>query len=542
VPKSALAEHLLSTKHPICIDKAKVLASADSYMKRHLREAIEIMQHSNNSNGDNDWTYEAFYYDVVKIYSGKVESSRLVHLCFTRLNTWLILLLYTECSPIWLSNPLNNFVGRRVDVADMATHHLFFGSLKFIQRGFTQSSYTMLLMSSDKEINRGNMSHFRETTQSAGFSQIQSSTLLPDAGWSMSFLIFYQKALCLMNLVTLWAYIYMYRVEDSCERLRLSSQVWGKRNSNKGTSKTIGVLYFKKRISQWIPIKVHDLEKSSNLRLDQARCLELNRGLDLIRTIPPPPIDAVPTLAVVRCNLCKSDLVPPMRAPNLLWCLSPTLVDSDTPLGHTAKVNSCRVRHKCSKHCLADFGQCRPCAVLGGSLKALIMPTHLKGIVRNILDEYTTFATSVLLSLSLDFLYFSHKISAHTLNSSKPLFRVLFGGSPPGLQISGIKAVPNNIDEYNTFATSVLLSLSLDLLYFSLKISAHALNLSKPLFRVLSGGSPPGLQISVFNAPTKDKIHVMIKNKIAALMEQQNFLFSRFVDMLEWTVQLTLSS
>ena len=48
----ALAEHLNTTKHQVCLEDTKILAKEDHFYKRIIREAIEIIEHPNNLNMD----------------------------------------------------------------------------------------------------------------------------------------------------------------------------------------------------------------------------------------------------------------------------------------------------------------------------------------------------------------------------------------------------------------------------------------------------------------------------------------------------------
>jgi len=50
--KSGLAEHACSSSHYICMEQAKLIHKEDHYLKRRVKEAIEIEKSSNNMNRD----------------------------------------------------------------------------------------------------------------------------------------------------------------------------------------------------------------------------------------------------------------------------------------------------------------------------------------------------------------------------------------------------------------------------------------------------------------------------------------------------------
>ena len=50
--KSALAEHVHSSSHYICIEDVKLVRKEDHYLKRKIKEAIEIEKRKNNLNRD----------------------------------------------------------------------------------------------------------------------------------------------------------------------------------------------------------------------------------------------------------------------------------------------------------------------------------------------------------------------------------------------------------------------------------------------------------------------------------------------------------
>ena len=50
--KSGLAEHACSSSHYICIEQARLIHKEDHYLKRRVKEAIEIEKTSNNMNRD----------------------------------------------------------------------------------------------------------------------------------------------------------------------------------------------------------------------------------------------------------------------------------------------------------------------------------------------------------------------------------------------------------------------------------------------------------------------------------------------------------
>jgi len=50
--KSGLAEHACSSSHYICIEQAKLIHKEDHYLKRRVKESIEIEKTSNNMNRD----------------------------------------------------------------------------------------------------------------------------------------------------------------------------------------------------------------------------------------------------------------------------------------------------------------------------------------------------------------------------------------------------------------------------------------------------------------------------------------------------------
>ena len=55
----ALAEHSTTSKHHILLEDAKVIASIDHYIRRQVREAIEIEKHPFNINRDDEWKLSA---------------------------------------------------------------------------------------------------------------------------------------------------------------------------------------------------------------------------------------------------------------------------------------------------------------------------------------------------------------------------------------------------------------------------------------------------------------------------------------------------
>ena len=56
ITKSAIIEHSHSTKHLICFDQTKILASTPFHTNQDIREAIEIKQHPiSNFNHDDDY-------------------------------------------------------------------------------------------------------------------------------------------------------------------------------------------------------------------------------------------------------------------------------------------------------------------------------------------------------------------------------------------------------------------------------------------------------------------------------------------------------
>ena len=52
IDTSALAEHSLKTRHHICLEDTKILATENHLFKRRVREAIEIRKHPSNLNRD----------------------------------------------------------------------------------------------------------------------------------------------------------------------------------------------------------------------------------------------------------------------------------------------------------------------------------------------------------------------------------------------------------------------------------------------------------------------------------------------------------
>lgn len=50
--KLGLAEHACSSSHYICMEQAKLIHKEDHYLKRRIKEAIEIEKSSNNMNRD----------------------------------------------------------------------------------------------------------------------------------------------------------------------------------------------------------------------------------------------------------------------------------------------------------------------------------------------------------------------------------------------------------------------------------------------------------------------------------------------------------
>ena len=55
VNKSAIVEHSFKSKHHICFDQTKILASTSHYSSRLIREAIEIEKHPNNFNREDGY-------------------------------------------------------------------------------------------------------------------------------------------------------------------------------------------------------------------------------------------------------------------------------------------------------------------------------------------------------------------------------------------------------------------------------------------------------------------------------------------------------
>jgi hypothetical protein len=49
---SALAKHSSETKHHVCLEDTKILARENHYLRRRIREAMEIIKHHNNLNRD----------------------------------------------------------------------------------------------------------------------------------------------------------------------------------------------------------------------------------------------------------------------------------------------------------------------------------------------------------------------------------------------------------------------------------------------------------------------------------------------------------
>ena len=49
---STLAEHVTKTKHQVCLENTKIIATEDHYFKRKFREALEIIKLPNNLNMD----------------------------------------------------------------------------------------------------------------------------------------------------------------------------------------------------------------------------------------------------------------------------------------------------------------------------------------------------------------------------------------------------------------------------------------------------------------------------------------------------------
>ena len=55
VNKYAIVENSLNSKHHICFDQTKILASTSHYSSRLIREAIEIEKHPNNFNREDGY-------------------------------------------------------------------------------------------------------------------------------------------------------------------------------------------------------------------------------------------------------------------------------------------------------------------------------------------------------------------------------------------------------------------------------------------------------------------------------------------------------
>ena len=55
VIKSAMDEHSHKTTHLICMGEEKLIAKEEHYVKRKVREAIEIVKNSHTLNIDDGW-------------------------------------------------------------------------------------------------------------------------------------------------------------------------------------------------------------------------------------------------------------------------------------------------------------------------------------------------------------------------------------------------------------------------------------------------------------------------------------------------------
>jgi hypothetical protein len=55
ISKSTIVEHSFNSKHLICFDQTKILASAPYYTSRIIREALEIEKHPDNFNREDGY-------------------------------------------------------------------------------------------------------------------------------------------------------------------------------------------------------------------------------------------------------------------------------------------------------------------------------------------------------------------------------------------------------------------------------------------------------------------------------------------------------
>jgi hypothetical protein len=55
ISKSTIVEHSFNSKHLICFDQTKILASSPHHSSHTIRESLEIEKHPNNFNRDDDY-------------------------------------------------------------------------------------------------------------------------------------------------------------------------------------------------------------------------------------------------------------------------------------------------------------------------------------------------------------------------------------------------------------------------------------------------------------------------------------------------------
>lgn len=64
--KSALAEHTLETNHGILFDKTKLIHRENHYLKRKIKETIEIVKSSNSLNKEDSYKLSKTWLPILK--------------------------------------------------------------------------------------------------------------------------------------------------------------------------------------------------------------------------------------------------------------------------------------------------------------------------------------------------------------------------------------------------------------------------------------------------------------------------------------------
>ena len=73
IKSSTIVEHSYNTKHQICLEKSKLLATIPHHFKRKIREALEIEKYPNNKNRDNGLNLKNPEKRVVEILKNKTK-------------------------------------------------------------------------------------------------------------------------------------------------------------------------------------------------------------------------------------------------------------------------------------------------------------------------------------------------------------------------------------------------------------------------------------------------------------------------------------